>query len=89
MLGDIGADGASDSGSASQPQQSSVTTGAITIVSQQLGTGSQQTGVVVTTSQHSLLADRFFIKQRRPRPAQAGLKVSKTVSVATNVQRVQ
>jgi hypothetical protein len=63
------------------------------------GTASQQTGAathgdgatvtqqLVSTTQ--LLAFDRFKNRSRPRPAHAGLKVIKTVSVATVVQRTQ
>jgi len=56
-------------------------------------TGAAQSLTVTTAlSQHTLLAlqaDRLPNSPRRPRPAQAGLKVSMVVSVQTVAQRNQ
>lgn len=55
--------------------------------SQTTGRGWQQAEAVAGIQQ--ALALRCFSHPRRPRPAQAGLKVRRTVIVATSVQRVQ
>ena len=55
----------------------------------QVAAGSQVIAVShAGAASHAALL-RFFSHPRKPRPAQAGLKVIKTVSVAISVQRVQ
>jgi hypothetical protein len=84
--------GALITGAESQQQFDDSTTGAETtgVDSQQTGAetlGAEASQQVVSTAQLFEL-DRFK-NRSKPRPAQAGLKVTKTVSVATVVQRTQ